>query len=136
MSVKYLYLFAVAAVLSCASSGAPSGSSLAGMSSKSANYLPFDEIAEQHADVNTVYDAVARLRPNWLAGHGVTSSNFSTTTEFATVFVDGVFYGDLNTLRNLQAYHVADIRYYDITQSGAKFGIRGGSSGVIDVRTK
>jgi hypothetical protein len=136
MSVKYLYLFSVAAVLGCASSGATSGSSVTGMSSKSANYLPFDEIAEQHADVNTVYDAVARLRPNWLAGHGVTSTTFSTTTEFATVFVDGVLYGDISTLRNLQAYHVADIRYYDITQSGAKFGIRGGSSGVIDVRTK
>ena len=96
----------------------------------------FDEIANAHADVNTVYDAVARLRPNWLGAHGVTSSTSSTTTEYATVFVDGVFYGDLSTLRSLQAYHVADIRYYDITQSGAKYGIRGGSSGVIDVRTK
>jgi hypothetical protein len=60
----------------------------------------------------------------------------SNTTEYATVFVDGQLYGDLNTLRNLQAYHVADIRYYDITQAGARYGIRGGSSGVIDVRTK
>ena len=135
MSVKYLYLVAVAAVLGCASSGT-SGSSPSGVTQKSANYLPFDEIANAHADATTVYDAVARLRPNWLAAHGVTSSNMSSTTEFATVFVDGVLYGDLSTLRNLQAYHVADIRYYDITQSGAKYGIRGGSSGVIDVRTK
>jgi hypothetical protein len=52
------------------------------------------------------------------------------------VFVDGVLYGDLSTLRSLQAYHVADIRYYDITQSGARYGIRGGTGGVIDVRTK
>ena len=136
MSVKYLYLLAVAAVLGCASAGPNSGSSPSGVSQKSANYLPFDEIANAHADANTVYDAVARLRPNWLAPHGVTSSNMSSTTEFATVFVDGVLYGDLSTLRSLQAYHVADIRYYDITQSGAKYGIRGGSSGVIDVRTK
>jgi hypothetical protein len=136
MSVKYLYLAAVAAALGCASQGVTSGSPANGVSQKSANYLPFDEIANAHADGNTVYDAVARLRPNWLAPHGVTSSNMSSTTEFATVFVDGVLYGDLSTLRNLQAYHVADIRYYDITQSGAKYGIRGGSSGVIDVRTK
>jgi hypothetical protein len=134
MSVKYLYVVAVAAVFGCASTGSNSGSSA--VSGKSANYLPFDEIANAHADVSTVYDAVARLRPNWLAPHGVTSSNMSSTTEFATVFVDGVLYGDLSTLRNLQAYHVADIRYYDITQSGARYGIRGGSSGVIDVRTK
>ena len=136
MSVKYLYLVAVAAALGCASNGLTSGSSPNGVAQKSANYLPFDEIANAHADVNTVYDAVARLRPNWLAAHGVTSTSSSTTTEYATVFVDGVLYGDLNTLRSLQAYHVADIRYYDITQSGARYGIRGGSSGVIDVRTK
>jgi hypothetical protein len=136
MSVKCLYLVAVAAVLGCASQGLTSGSSPNGVAQKSANYLPFDEIANAHADVNTVYDAVARLRPNWLGAHGVTSSTSSTTSEYATVFVDGVLYGDLNTLRSLQAYHVADIRYYDITQSGARYGIRGGTGGVIDVRTK
>ena len=136
MSVKHLYLVAVAAALGCASQGPSSGSSASGVSQKSANYLPFAEIADAHADVNTVYDAVARLRPNWLAAHGVMSPTSSTTTEYATVFVDGVLYGDLNTLRNLQAYHVADIRYYDITQSGARYGIRGGTGGVIDVRTK
>jgi hypothetical protein len=136
MSVKYLYLVAVAAALGCASQNVNSGSSPSGVSQKSANYLPFEEIANAHADANTVYDAVARLRPNWLAAHGVASSSNMNTTEYATVFVDGVLYGDLGTLRNLQAYHVADIRYYDVTQSGAKYGIRGGSSGVIDVRTK
>ena len=136
MSVKHLYLLAVVAALGCASQNLNSGSPTSGVAQKNGNYLPFDEIASAHADVSTVYDAVARLRPNWLAAHGVTSSNMSNTTEYATVFVDGVLYGDLNTLRNLQAYHVADIRYYDITQSGAKYGIRGGSSGVIDVRTK
>jgi hypothetical protein len=136
MSVKHLYLVAVVAALGCASQNLNSGSPTSGVAQKSANYLPFDEIANAHADANTVYDAVARLRPNWLAAHGVTSTNMSNTTEYATVFVDGVLYGDLSTLRNLQAYHVADIRYYDITQSGARYGIRGGSSGVIDVRTK
>jgi hypothetical protein len=136
MSVKHLYLVAIAAALGCASQNANSGSSSSGVAQKSANYLPFSEIADAHADANTAYDAVARLRPNWLAAHGVTSTTNASTTEYATVFVDGVLYGDLNTLRTLQAYHVADIRYYDITQSGAKYGIRGGSSGVIDVRTK
>lgn len=136
MSVKHLYLLAVVAALGCASQNLNSGSPTSGVAQKNGNYLPFDEIASAHADVSTVYDAVARLRPNWLAAHGVTSSNMSNTTEYATVFVDGQLYGDLNTLRNLQAYHVADIRYYDITQAGARYGIRGGSSGVIDVRTK
>lgn len=135
MSVKHLYLVAVAAVFGCASQNLNSGSS-PNVAQKSANYLPFAEIADAHADANTVYDAIARLRPNWLAAHGMTSTTASSATEYATVFVDGVLYGDLTSLRNLEAYHVADIRYYDITQSGARYGIRGGSSGVIDVRTK
>ena len=136
MSVKHLYMVAVAAALGCASQGLTNGSPESGVAQKSANYLPFAEIVDAHADVNTVYDAVARLRPNWLAPHGVTSSTSTSTSEYATVFVDGQLYGDLNTLRSLQAYHVADIRYYDMTQSGARYGIRGGTGGVIDVRTK
>ena len=122
---------AVAAILGCAANA--SGTS---PTHRSGSILTAEEIAAAHADITTAYDVVARLRPNWLAAHGVMSPTSSTTTEYATVFVDGVLYGDLNTLRSLQAYHVADIRYYDITQSGAKYGIRGGSSGVIDVRTK
>ena len=42
-------------------------------------------------------------------------------------------YGDLNALRNIPAYHVGAAHYYDITQAGARFGIRGGASGVIEV---
>jgi len=100
-----------------------------------ARILSGDEIVAAHADVTTAYDAVSRLRPNWLAGHGVTSASASGTST-AVVFVDGQPYGDLNSLRNIPAYHIGDIHYYDVTEAGAKFGIRGGSSGVIEIRTK
>jgi len=132
MSVKHLYLMAVVAVLGCAASapvtsGAP----------RRGNLLTGDEIAAAHADINTAYDAIARLRPNWLASHGVTSGiNNGAGTEFALVFVDGQRYGDLNSLRGIPAYHVGDLRYYDVTEAGARFGIRGGSSGAIEVRMK
>ena len=96
-----------------------------------------DELAETHADLNSAYDAVARLRPNWLAAHGVTSTGAGAAgTETATVWVDGQDVGSINTLRNIQAFQVASMRYYDVTQAGARFGIRGGSSGVIEVTMK
>jgi hypothetical protein len=56
--------------------------------------------------------------------------------EFARVYLDGQAYGDLNSLKNIQAFHVGDITYYDVTQAGARFGISGGTGGVIDVRTR
>jgi hypothetical protein len=124
MSIKYLHLLAVAAVVGCASSGTP------GATRGDPNVLSAAEIAEHHADVNTAYDAVARLRPNWLAPHGPVSSNASS---YATVFVDGQFAGDPSALRNIPAYHVGAIRYYDVTQAGARFGIRAGGGGAMEV---
>lgn len=131
MSVKYLHLAAVAAIMGCASA---SGTSSNRAAHRSGNVLTFNEIAGAHADVETAYDAIVRLRPNWLAPHGVTSAVAGGAgTDRATVFVDGQAYGDINSLRLIPAYNVRDIRYYDITEAGARFGIKGGSSGVIDV---
>ena len=130
MSIKHLYLVAVAAVLGCAASGSNKSTT-----PRMGNVLTAEEIALAHADISTAYDAIARLRPNWLAAHGVTSNPANGGgTRFALVFVDGQQYGDLNSLRAIPAYHVGDIRYYDVTEAGARFGIRGGSSGAIEIR--
>jgi hypothetical protein len=137
MSVKHLYPVAVAAIMACA--GAPastSGTLPVGVLPRRPNILTLDEMAAAHADVATAYDAIARLRPNWLAGHGLTSTlGGGGGTEFAIVFVDGQSFGDLNSLRTIPAYEVSGFRYYNITEAGAKFGLRGGSSGVIEVIT-
>jgi len=135
MSVKPLYLLTVAALIGCAQAsgtGSPSTATL-----RRSGVLTSAEIAGAHADITTAYDAVARLRPNWLAAHGITSGQSNGAgTEYAWVYLDGQRYGDLNTLRNIAAYNVGDIRYYDVTQAGARFGLHGGSSGVIEVTSK
>jgi hypothetical protein len=136
MSVKHLYPMAVAAIMGCAAASGTSGTLNPPAASRKTNILTFDEIAAAHADVTTAYDAIARLRPNWLASHGVTSTiGGGTDTEYATVFVDGQAFGDLNSLHNIPAYHVGEFRYYSITEAGARYGLRGGSSGVIEVIT-
>ena len=116
---------AVAAILGCAAN-APGTSP----THRSDSLLTAEEIATAHADITTAYDAVGRLRPNWLAAHGPSA--------YARVFVDGQKYGDgdLSSLRNIQGYSVASIRYYDMTQSGARFGVQAGDAGAIEVTMK
>lgn len=129
MSIKHLFLIAVAAILGCApASGTPSGSEVP----RRANALTAEEIDSEHANTGTAYDAIARLRPNWLVARGVAAQG----SEYAVVFVEGSQLGDLNSLRTIPAYHVAEARYYDITQAGARFGIRGGTGGAIEVMMK
>ena len=134
MSVKHLYLVAVAATISC--TGANSTSSpVTTVPPRRANFLANTEIITAHADVGTAYDAVERLRPNWLSAHGLSTFDLRAS-EFAVVFVNGERSGGLDSLRGIPAYQVADMRYYDVTEAGARFGIKGGSGGVIDIRLK
>lgn len=134
MSKHPLTLLAVVALLGCGGH-VPDPSITA--NTRKTGILSYDEILNSHADASNAYDAIARLRPNWLAPHGITSgSNNGAGTEYAVVYLDGQPYGDLNTLRGIPAYHIGSARYYDVTQAGARFGIRAGSSGVIEISTK
>ena len=129
MSVKYLYLVGLAAIVGCASSSGAHSNPIR------SNILTAEEIANTHADINTAYDALSRLRPNWLAPHGAMTSS-TAVSNYATVFVDGQLTGDVNSLRNIQAYYVGEMRYYDVTQAGARFGVRAGTTGAIAVSMK
>ena len=63
---------------------------------------------------------------------GATSADSS---EFALVIVDGHPLGRIGVLRDIQAYQLSDLRYYDPSESGGRFGTRG-ANGVIAVRLK
>ena len=133
MSVKHLYLVAVAAIIACASG--TSGPMRSPVVPPRASILAAAEINAAHADAVTAYAALARLRPNWLTVHGVSSFD-PKANDLAIIFVDGQLYGGLNSLHNIPADQVAYFRYYNITEAGATFGLRGGTGGVIEVRTK
>jgi len=130
MSVRHFYPIAIAAILGCASSASPISDTV--RVPRTADYITGEEIVASNASEMTAYDAIARLRPNWLASHGKATHG----PEYATVYVDGQRYGAVESLRNFQAFAVADMRYYDITQAGARFGVQGGTGGVIEVRIR
>jgi hypothetical protein len=132
MSIKHLCLIAVAAILGCAGSGT-SGTPGSAAVPRRGNLLTGEEIVAAKADVGNAYDAIARLRGNWLSSRGAGSFN-TEGVDFAVVFVDGQRYGELLSLRNIPAYHVAEVRYYNPAEAGGIFGIQGGTAGVIDVK--
>jgi hypothetical protein len=120
------------AVIGCASTPSrPDGSTPL----RRGNVLSAEEMASAHADISNMYDAIARLRPNWLAPRGTMGSTTSTSN-YAQVFVDDQLVGDINALRNINAYQVGDVRYYDVSQAGARFGLRAGTNGAIEVQMK
>jgi hypothetical protein len=131
MLVRHFYPIAIAAMLGCAPSNTSPISNTVKIP-RTADYITGEEIVATNASELTAYDAIARLRPNWLASHGKATHG----PEYATVYVDGQRYGSVETLRNFQAFAVADMRYYDITQAGARFGVQGGTGGVIEVRIR
>jgi hypothetical protein len=126
MPIRYLYVTAVATVLACASSGGGSASP------RDSNVITEQELSA--IPVGNAYDAIERLRPLFLRSRGKTSIN-TPGTQYATVYVDGVRYGDLNSLRNILASHVVDIRYYNGAEAGSRFGLQN-TAGVIEIRMK
>lgn len=137
MSVKQLYPLALFAIIGCSTASAGGDTPRNGTQARKSDLLTQVDLVSAHADVSSAYDAIVRLRPNWLAVHGVTSTGGGAqSTGDAVVFVDGQRYGPSQSLRNIPAFNVISMRYYDITQAGARFGIQGGSGGVIEVITR
>ena len=128
MSIRSVYMVALAFTLACASTGGAGGSA----PPPDRNLLTDDEIAT--ISVASAYEAVERLRPLFLKTRGRSTIN-AGGSEYASVFVNGQFYGDLPSLRNIVANEVREIRYFNGPDAVTKYGMRYGS-GAIDVRIK
>ena len=91
-----------------------------------------DDISRIHAE--TAYDAVAKLRANFLTRRGSTSV-LNTSNPEPNVYLDDVFIGAVAQLRGIKASDVASIRVYRAWEVAARFG-NGNVGGVIEVYTK
>ena len=79
----------------------------------------------------TAYDAVAALRSVWLQPRGVDSF---IVPSIVWVYVDGVRWGGVESLRNVQPRLVNTLRFYDGPSATARWGVDNGA-GVIHVST-
>jgi len=89
------------------------------------NLITSEELT-QVGEVGTAFDAIQRLRPNWLRGRGTSS---------AKVFVDGVQMRDTGVLRNYRVDVIRECRFIPPADASMRFGT-GYGGGVIEVFTK
>ena len=80
------------------------------------------------------FEVVSKLRPQFLRSRGRTTIT-TGASEFPSVFVDGQYYGDLNSLRTIIAPQIKVIHYYNGPDAVTKFGMLYGS-GAIEVTTR
>lgn len=80
------------------------------------------------------YDAVAKLRANFFASRGRTSFRTNEST-LPTVFVDGLEYGPISTLRLIAANEIEEIRLFRSWEATTLYGT-GFMQGVIAVTTR
>ena len=90
------------------------------------------EIASSNA-INA-YEAVQKLRGNFLSDRGKTTI-LGRSPSKPTVFVDGIQYGEIQSLRTISASVVQSIRLYRAYEAEQRYG-NGVMGGVIEVTTK
>jgi hypothetical protein len=80
------------------------------------------EIESTNTAGMTVYDLVARLRPEYLRSRGVNSIR-DTTPPTAIVYLDGTRYGSLDQMKSLSADRVLQIQYLSASSAQTRFGL-------------
>ena len=106
-------------VIACASKGVQSAPR------RATNAITAEEIA--NTGVSTVYDAIQRLRPQWLTSSRMRGAG---TSDALLVYLDMNRYGTMDQLRQLPIGGITEIRYLSAAEATNRYGT-GHSGGVI-----
>jgi len=93
--------------------------------------LTAEEIATTTAQ--NAYDAISLKRPFFLKSRGMRSLHDAPagqTVQYPVVFVDRMYFGELESLRNIAVNSITEIRYLDFNAATVQFGT-GHSGGII-----
>lgn len=95
------------------------------------NLLTGDQLRE--TNVGNVYDALRRLRPQWLRARGSASIVSPESTE-PVVYVSGIRRGEIRTLQNVSLDQVQRVEFIDARDATTRFGTgHGGGVIMVDV---
>jgi hypothetical protein len=94
-----------------------------------ARWLGADEI--QQVQATNAYEAVSRLRANWLRPRGASSLSLRSAVR---VYLDGTRIGGVEDLRQMDTRIIGSIQYMDGAEATLRFGT-GNSDGAILVST-
>jgi hypothetical protein len=97
--------------------------------SRDSNVITSEEIVA--SQTTNAYDAVRRLRPNFLNSRGPTTINGGGSA-YARVYLDRVLFGDINSLKNLSVNGIREIHYYNGPEASGRFGLDN-TAGAIEV---
>ena len=100
--------------------------------SASSNVITQAEI-ERSGAVNA-YEAVQKLRSNFLTDRGKTTI-LGRSSSKPIVFLDGVQFGEIQSLRNISATQVRSIQLYRAWEAQQRYG-NGVTGGAIEVTTR
>ena len=137
MRARVLMAALVVAVSSgCSSGGSNKATGAPHAPSRQQDVITAAEIAERASEASNALQIVQKLRPQMLASRGRFSpADSSEAGALPRVVVDGVAYGPIENLANLNAISVGEIRYLNATDATTRFGT-GYVGGVILVTTK
>jgi hypothetical protein len=96
---------------------------------RDANVITKEEILDTHA--SNVYDAISRLRPNFLQYRGQTTLR-GADTGYPRVYLDRTPLGDISALKTMNLNGIREIRYYNGPEASGRFGLDN-VSGAIEV---
>ena len=92
-----------------------------------------DEIVACRA--TNAFEAIQKLRANFLSYRGETSFFPNRSRSMPTVYVDDQAFGEITILRSIPAMQIASIRLYRSWEATTKFGV-GNMGGVIAITTR
>jgi hypothetical protein len=106
------------------------GASTQGRSDRtSRTVLTYEQLAGTNSE--NLYDAIDKLRPDWLTSRGPTSVS-NPAPSVVSVYMNGTMLGKADYLREMRVLDVSEARYWDAGQASARFGM-GHPRGVIEL---
>jgi hypothetical protein len=81
----------------------------------------------------SAYDAIRRIRPSFLASRGAVTL-VGDTSPFPSVYVDGVRFGGIETLRQIPASWISEVRLDRV--ANWSIAARNELSGIISIKTR
>jgi len=112
------------------------GCATATTGAKTDSRLLLQEEIQKSGVGGSAYDVLSRLRPAFLVSRGQTTLNGGTgTSSYPNVYLDGIAYGDITTLRNIDSSTIAAVQLYQAWEAQTKFGM-GNNGGVIAITTR
>jgi hypothetical protein len=98
------------------------------------NVITYEEIRAARTPGSNAWDLIAQARPTFLRSRGATSFRDPTPVR-AVIYLDGILYGKLESLRSLNIEEIREIEFITAGDATTRFG-SDHLGGAILIRTR